>query len=58
MADEDIALTLLAEAAIAGLQLWFAYSREVGLTEEEKKALYDKVDADFMTKVKQDLPDA
>ena len=49
---------VLAEAAIAGLQLWFAYCREADLSEEEKKALYDKVDADFMEKIKQELPDA
>ena len=55
---EDELLAILMEAGIAGLHLWFAYCREADLSEEEKKALYDKVDADFMVKVKQELPDA
>jgi hypothetical protein len=53
-----IPIALLAEAGIAGLQLWFAYCREANLSEEEKQALYDKVDADFMAKISTPLPDA
>ena len=53
-----IPIAILAEAGIAGLQLWFAYCREADLSEEEKKTLYDKVDADFMIKVSKPLPDA
>jgi hypothetical protein len=58
MSKETEMMNLLMEAGIAGLQLWFAYCREAGLNEEEKQALYAQVDAQFMEKVKQNLPDA
>ena len=51
-------VSILTELAIAGLQIWFSAARAAGLTEEEKKALYDQVDAAFLEKSEQELPDA